>query len=121
MAAHTDSGQADCLFCRMVEGDIPTDPLYDDDLVFAIRDINPRAPVHFMVIPKEHIPTAREIRGEHGPLITRMFTAATEVAAEEKLGESGYRLAFNVGDDAGMTIHHLHMHCLGGRPLGAEG
>lgn len=112
---------ADCLFCRMVEGEIPTDPLYDDDLVFAIWDINPRAPVHFMVIPKEHILTAKDILGEHGPLISRMFTAATEVAREEKIGDSGYRLAFNVGDDAGMTIHHLHMHCLGGRQLGPEG
>jgi histidine triad (HIT) family protein len=105
----------------MVEGEIPTDPLYDDDLVFAIRDINPRAPVHFMVIPKEHIPTAEDIRGEHGPLITRMFTAVTEVAGEEGISASGYRLAFNLGADAGMTIHHLHMHCLGGRALGPEG
>lgn len=112
---------ADCLFCKMVEGDIPTDPLYDDDLVFAIRDINPRAPVHFMVIPKEHIPTAREIKGEHGPLLARLFTTAVQVAKEEGIGESGYRLAFNVGDDAGMTIRHLHLHCLGGRRLGPEG
>jgi histidine triad (HIT) family protein len=112
---------SDCLFCKMVDGEIPTDPLYDDDLVFAIWDINPRAPVHFMVIPKEHLPTAQDIKGEHGPLISRMFTAVTEVAREEGIGESGYRLAFNVGDDAGMTIPHLHLHCLGGRPLGPEG
>ncbi len=112
---------ADCLFCQMAEGKVPTDPLYDDDLVFAIWDINPRAPVHFMVIPKEHIPTAKDIRGEHGPLINRMMTAATKVAGEEEIGESGYRLAFNLGDDAGMTIPHLHLHCLGGRRLGPEG
>ena len=112
---------SDCLFCRMVEGEIPTDPLYDDDLVFVIRDINPRAPVHFMIIPKEHIPTTKDIRGEHGPVLSRMFTTATQVAAEEGIGESGYRLAFNVGDDAGMTIPHLHLHCLGGRGLGPEG
>ena len=112
---------ADCLFCRMAEGEVPTDPLYDDDLVFSIRDINPRAPVHFMVIPKEHIPTAKDVRGEHGPLITRMITAAARVAAEEGIGGSGYRLAFNVGDDAGMTIPHLHLHCLGGRRLAPEG
>ena len=111
----------DCLFCKMVEGEIPTDPLYDDDLVFAIRDINPRAPVHFMVIPKEHIPTAREIRGEHAPILSRLFTTAAQLAREERVSEDGYRLAFNVGDAAGMTIHHLHLHCLGGRPLGPEG
>ena len=112
---------ADCLFCKMVDGEIPTDPLYDDDLVFVIFDINPRAPVHFMVIPKEHIPTAKDIKGEHGPVLSRMFTAATQVAKEEGLAENGYRLAFNVGDAAGMTIHHLHLHCLGGRQLGPEG
>jgi histidine triad (HIT) family protein len=112
---------ADCLFCKMVDKEVPTDPLYEDDLVFAIRDINPRAPVHFMVIPREHIADARHIKGEHGPLLARMFTTAAQVAREEGIGESGYRLAFNVGDDAGMTIHHLHMHCLGGRRLGPEG
>ncbi len=112
---------SDCLFCKMAAKEIPTDPLYDDDLVFAIRDIHPRAPVHFMVIPKEHIPTARDVRGEHGPLITRMLAAAAKVADEEGIGQSGYRLAFNVGDAAGMTIHHLHLHCLGGRRLGPEG
>jgi histidine triad (HIT) family protein len=112
---------ADCIFCRIIEKEIPADRLYEDDLVVAILDINPRAPVHFMVIPKEHIPDARGIRGEHGPLITRMFTIASAVAREEGVGESGYRLAFNVGPEAGMTVDHLHMHCLGGRQLGAEG
>ncbi len=111
----------DCLFCDMVQGAVPVDKLYEDDLVFAIRDIHPRAPVHFMVIPKEHIATAMEIRREHGPLLTRMFTTAAEVAREERLAERGYRLAFNVGRDAGMTIYHLHLHCVGGRPLGPEG
>jgi len=74
-----------------------------------------------MVIPKEHIPSAREIRGEHGPLLARMFTTAAEVAREEGLHDRGYRLLFNVGPDAGMVIQHLHLHCLGGRPLGPEG
>jgi histidine triad (HIT) family protein len=112
---------ADCLFCRMVEGEVPVDKLYEDDLVMAVLDIHPRAPVHFMVVPKEHIPTVREVRGEHGPLLSRIFTTAAKVAKDEGVAESGYRLAFNVGDDAGMTIHHLHLHCLGGRQLGPEG
>ena len=112
---------ADCLFCNMAQGQIPVDKLYEDDLVFAIRDIHPRAPVHFMVIPKEHIPSAADIRGEHGPLVSRLFTTAAKVAREEGLGERGYRLVLNVGPDAGMIIHHLHLHCLGGRPLGSEG
>ncbi|MDO8614282.1 MAG: histidine triad nucleotide-binding protein [Dehalococcoidia bacterium] len=112
---------ADCLFCRMVQGEVPVDKLYEDDLVVAILDINPRAPVHFMVIPKEHIPTAKDIRGEHGPLLSRIFTTACRVAKDEGVHESGYRLALNVGDDAGMTVSHLHLHCLGGRRLGPEG
>lgn len=112
---------ADCLFCRMVEGEVPVDKLYEDDLVIAVLDIHPRAPVHFMVVPKEHIPTVREVRGEHGPLLSRIFTTAAKVAKDEGVAESGYRLAFNVGDDAGMTIPHLHLHCLGGRQLGPEG
>ncbi len=111
----------DCLFCRMSDGEIPTDPLYDDDLVFVIRDIHPRAPVHLLIIPREHVPTAKDVKGEHGPLITRMFTASTQVAKEEGIAEAGYRLAFNVGEDAGMTISHLHMHLLAGRALGPEG
>jgi histidine triad (HIT) family protein len=111
----------DCLFCKIIEGEIPADRLYVDDLVVSILDINPRAPVHFMVIPKEHIADAREVRGEHGPLLARMFTVAAKVAKAEGVAESGFRLAINVGDDAGMTVHHLHMHCLGGRKLGPEG
>ncbi len=112
---------ADCIFCRIIEGEIPSDRLYEDDLVVAILDIQPRAPVHFMVIPREHIRDAREIRGEHGPLLSRMFIVAAKVAKDEGVGESGYRLAFNVGPDAGMTVHHLHLHGVGGRQLGPEG
>ncbi len=112
---------ADCLFCNMAQGKMQVDKLYEDDLVFAIRDIHPRAPVHVMVIPKQHIPTATELTDEHGPLLVRLFAAAAKVARQEGLDERGYRLAFNVGEHAGMTIPHLHMHLLGGRPLGPEG
>ncbi|HUF52215.1 MAG TPA: histidine triad nucleotide-binding protein [Dehalococcoidia bacterium] len=112
---------ADCLFCKIIAGEVPSDKLYEDDLVAAILDINPRAPRHFLVLPKEHIPTAADIRGEHGPIITRMFSTAARVAKEEGVAESGYRIAFNVGDDAGMSVWHLHMHVLGGHQLGPEG
>lgn len=112
---------SDCLFCRIIEGDLAADRLYEDDLVAAILDINPRAPVHFMVIPKEHIADVRDLRGEHGPILSRMLVVAAKVAKEEGVGESGYRLAFNVGPAAGMTVDHLHLHCLGGRQLGPEG
>jgi histidine triad (HIT) family protein len=112
---------AECIFCGITEGEIPSDKLYEDDLVVSVLDIQPRAPVHFMVIPREHIPDAREIKGEHGPLLARMFTVAARVAKDEGVAEDGFRLAFNVGRAAGMTVDHLHLHCLGGRDLGPEG
>jgi histidine triad (HIT) family protein len=105
----------------MASGAMDVPKLHDDDVCFAIRDINPRAPVHFMVIPKEHIPTAREVEEQHGPLLARLVWVANRVADAEGVGGRGYRLAFNCGDDAGMTIPHLHLHVLGGRRLGAEG
>src|SRR3990170_7203524 len=111
---------ADCLFCNMAQGTTQVDMLYEDDLVFSIRDIHPRTPVHVMVIPKQHIPTATELTDEHGPVLGRLFAAAAKVAQQEGLHERGYRLAFNVGEHAGMTISHLHLHMLGGRPLGPE-
>lgn len=109
-----------CLFCRMSRGDVPVDKVHEDEQVFAIRDINPRAPVHIMIIPREHIPSAAEITEAQGPLLTRMVTTATAVAKAQGIGESGYRLAFNVGNDGGQTIYHLHLHLLGGRELGPE-
>ena len=112
---------AECLFCRMGSGAMDVPKLHDDHLVFAIRDINPRAPVHLLIIPKEHIVDARHVAAEHGGVLARMFSVATALGKREGLGRRGYRLAFNVGEDAGMTIPHLHMHLVGGRHLGAEG
>src|SRR5215207_7837979 len=104
----------DCLFCRMAAGEIPVEKVYEDDRVFAIRDINPRAPVHVLVIPKEHIPHVQHITAEHGETLTRLFQAANECARIEGVYESGYRCAFNVLGDSGMTISHLHLHVVGG-------
>jgi histidine triad (HIT) family protein len=112
---------ADCLFCNMASGAMDVPKLHDDDLVFAIRDINPRAPAHLLIITKEHIPDARHVTAAHGPALARMFAVAQTLAKTEGLDRRGYRLAFNVGEDAGMTIPHLHMHLIGGRKLGAEG
>jgi histidine triad (HIT) family protein len=112
---------SNCLFCKMASGEMDVPKLYDDELVFAIRDINPRAPVHVLVIPKEHIDDARVVGDAQGAVLGRMFSAAAQVAETEGLSRRGYRLAFNVGEDAGMTIGHLHMHVVGGRKLGAEG
>jgi histidine triad (HIT) family protein len=111
----------DCLFCKMSSGAIDAPKLHEDDLVFAIRDINPRAPTHILIIPRQHIADAREVTDAHAAVLARTFTVARALADSEGVLTSGYRLAFNVGDDAGMTIHHLHMHLLGGHPLGPEG
>ncbi|MGQ9572796.1 MAG: HIT domain-containing protein [Dehalococcoidia bacterium] len=112
---------SECLFCDMGSGKTPVDKLHDDDRVFAIRDIHPRAPVHFMVIPKEHIPSAVDIGQEHGRLLAHMIQIANWVAQKEGIANKGYRLAINVGEYGGQTIYHIHMHVLGGRRLGPEG
>ena len=105
----------------MASGDIPVERIAENDHAFAIRDINPRAPVHALIIPREHIADAREIEAGHAATLAGLFTLAGEVGRAQGVHESGYRLAFNVGDDAGMTIHHLHLHLVGGRRLGHEG
>jgi histidine triad (HIT) family protein len=105
----------------MSSGQAPVAKVYEDDLVFAIRDIHPRAPSHLMIIPRDHIPSARELTAEHGGLLAHMFATSTKLAEEQGLKDRGYRLTFNVGDEGGQTIYHLHLHLLGGRRLGPEG
>jgi histidine triad (HIT) family protein len=111
----------ECLFCEMAAGRMAVDKLYDQNGVFAIRDINPRAPKHVLVIPQRHIPKVSDLTAADGDLLSAMFSAANEVAKTEGLAESGYRCTFNVGDDGGQTVFHIHMHVLGGRKLGPEG
>jgi histidine triad (HIT) family protein len=111
----------ECLFCNMASGKTPVEKLHEDEQVFAIRDIHPRAPVHFMVIPKEHIPSALDIDQEHGSLLAHMIQVANQVAEGEGIADTGYRLALNVGKYGGLLIYHLHLHVLGGRHLAAEG
>jgi histidine triad (HIT) family protein len=105
----------------MASGKTPSSKLHEDDRVFVIKDIHPRAPTHVMIIPKEHIASARDLGPEHGDLLAHMFATATEVAKELGVADKGYRLTFNVGDEGGQTIYHLHLHLLGGRRLGPEG
>ena len=112
---------SECLFCNMASGEMEVEKLHEDDLCFAIRDINPRAPVHILIIPQEHVPDVRGLRDEHGPLLARMISVANGLADGEGMAERGYRLTFNYGDDGGQTVYHIHLHLLGGRRLGAEG
>ena len=119
--APTNETAPDCLFCRMARGEIPIEPLLANDDVFALRDINPRAPVHVLLIPRRHVADARSLTAAEGPLLGALFAAAAEVGRLEGIDGDGYRLAFNVGEAAGMTIPHLHLHLVGGRQLGPEG
>ena len=110
----------DCLFCRMSQGIVPVDKVFEDDMVFTIKDISPRAPVHVMIIPRQHIPSAHQLTQNDSSLLSHMFMTASKVAESQGVDKSGYRLTFNVGDDGGQTIYHLHLHLLGGRQLGPE-
>jgi histidine triad (HIT) family protein len=108
---------ADCLFCRMAGGEIPVPKVHEDDLVFAIRDINPQAPTHILVIPVAHVASAAELSEADAPLLGRVFAIAAAIARSEGL-DGGWRLVTNVGPDAGQSVQHLHYHLLGGRGLG---
>ena len=108
---------ADCLFCKIARGEIPAQIVHKTETVTAFRDINPQAPVHVLLIPNQHVGSAAEIGPGNGALLAALLVAANEVAAKDGVAESGYRLVFNVGAEAGMTVPHLHLHLLGGRKL----
>lgn len=109
---------SDCLFCRIVAGEIPADVVHQTDTVLAFRDIQPRARVHTLVIPKEHHRTMAGLAADDAGLLGEVLVAAGEVARIEGIAESGYRLVSNVGQDAGQEVDHVHVHVLGGQPLG---
>ena len=110
---------ADCLFCKIAAGEIPSTCLYNDDNVYAFLDINPQAPVHFLVIPKAHITGAAEITAENSVAVAKCFEVIAKLAKEQGL-ENGYRVITNNGADAGQTVHHLHFHVLGGKAMGEK-
>ena len=108
-----------CLFCKIIAGDIPSTKVYEDDRILAFRDIAPQAPVHILVIPKTHIGSVAEINGENADVVAHIFTVIPKIAEAENLA-GGYRVVSNCGADAGQTVHHLHFHILGGRTLQTE-
>ena len=110
-----------CVFCKIRDGEIPSDILHRDDHCFVIRDINPAAPVHLLVIPVEHFTYLSGLQPAFHETIGAMFSAASEAADTEGIADSGYRLIVNQRDDAGQEVPHLHLHVLGGRRLGAIG
>ena len=108
-----------CLFCKIVAGDIPSTVVYEDDLVLAFRDIAPMAPTHILVIPKTHIPSVDGITKENSALVAHIFEVIPQIAKAENL-VNGYRVVSNCGDHAGQSVHHLHFHILGGKQLSLE-
>ncbi len=109
----------DCIFCRIAAGEIPSDKMYEDERIVAFKDLNPQAPVHVLVVPKAHFATLAEMSGEDAELVKHALQTIPRIAASLGLA-NGYRLIVNQGEDAGQTVHHLHIHLLGGKPLGEK-
>ncbi len=107
----------DCIFCKIIKGEIPSEKVYEDELVFAFRDINPVAPVHILIVPKQHLVSVNDITAENSAVAARIFEVAAKIAKEQGISESGYRIVTNSGADSGQTVFHLHFHLLGGRTL----
>ena len=110
---------SDCLFCKIIAGEIPSSKVYEDDSVLAFRDIAPQAPTHVLVIPKAHISGCDGVTGENSALVAHIFKVIPAIARAEGL-TNGYRVVSNCGADAGQTVPHLHFHILGGKPLSLE-
>lgn len=111
---------SDCIFCKIIEGEIPSKKVYEDDYIFAFEDINPQAPKHVLVVPKEHICCANAVNGENSKYVAHIFEKAGEIAKIMGVDESGYRIINNCGKEAGQTVFHLHFHILGGTDMGEK-
>jgi histidine triad (HIT) family protein len=109
--------EPDCLFCKIVSGDIPADIVYESEAAIAFRDINPQAPTHVLVIPRQHIATINDLDESHKDVVGSLYLAAGEIAEQEDIAEEGYRAVMNCNAGAGQTVFHIHLHLLGGRPL----
>ena len=108
-----------CLFCKIIAGDIPSSKVYEDETVFAFRDIAPQAPTHILVVPKTHMESVNDVTAENSAVVAHIFEVIPQIAKAENL-ENGYRVVSNCGADAGQTVHHLHFHILGGKQLALE-
>ena len=109
------AARPDCLFCRIVAGEIPSTRVHEDDLVIAIRDIAPRAPTHILLLPRRHIGSALDLTDADAPLVGRLFAVGADIARSEGIADAGYRLVSNVGRWGGQSVDHLHIHLMGGR------
>lgn len=107
----------DCIFCKILNGSIPSTKVYEDDLILAFKDINPVAPVHIVIVSKEHIDSVMGLNNEHKNLIGHIFIKAQKIAVENGISEAGFRIVNNCGQDGGQSVNHIHFHLLGGRSL----
>lgn len=110
----------DCLFCKIIKGEIPSKKVYEDDFIYAFEDIAPCAPVHVLVVPKKHVSSAKELTSADAELLAHIFNGINKVAELTGVSESGYRVVTNVGRDAGQSVLHLHFHVLGAKLFGAD-
>ena len=108
----------DCLFCKIISKEIPSDVVCENDHILAFRDINPQAPTHILIIPKKHISTINDLKPDDSTLIGELFLIAKQLAKIENINISGYRTVFNCNEDGGQTVYHLHLHLIGGKKLG---
>lgn len=107
----------DCMFCRIIAGEIPSTKVYEDATAYAFRDINPQAPTHVLIISKEHIESLNDASQSDEVLLGHLMRLAPKIANQEGIAESGYRIVINTGEESGQTVFHLHVHLLGGRPM----
>ncbi len=108
---------SNCIFCKIAKGEIESDIIWEKENIVAFRDVNPQAPTHILIIPKNHIPMIAKVQQEDQSLLGEIVLAAKAVAEQEGLDENGYRLVFNNGDYGGQDVYHIHLHLLGGRPM----
>ena len=107
----------DCVFCKIVKGDIPCSKVYEDERILAFKDINPEAPVHIVIIPKEHITSINQLSDKNSEIVSHIFLVIKKIAGEQGIAEKGYRVITNCGEQGGQTVPHLHFHLLGGKIL----
>ena len=108
---------ADCIFCKIIAKEIPAEIVYANEYVTAFRDIQPAAPIHILIVPNKHIPSMNEATEDDAPLIGQMHLAAQQIAVQEGITKSGYRLVINTGNDGGQVVYHIHLHLMGGKKL----
>lgn len=109
---------SDCIFCKIAAGEIPAQKVFEDDSVIAFKDLSPKAPVHVLIVPKKHVANVAEFQAEDKDLAAHIFVdVVPKLAADLGVADAGFRLVINTGDDGGQTVHHLHVHLLGGRKM----